>query len=111
MAPVRFGCGLGMERFERFRFSVPAVPLGGGLCVFQYSFTERTVPVSVPGKRFRRFRFRVRFPRKRFRRFRFPVPVRFLGHPEINLEAILVAISLESAISNRCDLTSLRFRV
>ena len=24
---VWFGCGLGMERFERFRFSVPAVPL------------------------------------------------------------------------------------
>ena len=41
------------------------------------------VPVSVPGKRFRRFRFRVRFLRKRFRRFRFPVPVRFLGHPAV----------------------------
>ena len=51
--------------------------------MFQYSFTERTVPVSVPGKRFRRFRFRVRFRRKRFRRFRFPVPVRFLGHPVV----------------------------
>ena len=53
--------------------------------MFQYSFTERTVPVpvSVPGKRFRRFRFRVRFLQKRFRRFRFPLPVRFLGHPEI----------------------------
>ena len=24
MAPVRFGYGFGMERFERFRFSVPA---------------------------------------------------------------------------------------
>ena len=34
MAPVRFGYGLGMERFERFRFSAPAVPLGrGSLCV------------------------------------------------------------------------------
>ena len=42
------------------------------------------VPVSVPGKRFRRFRFHVRFLRKRFRRFRFPVPVRFLGHPVFN---------------------------
>ena len=32
---VRFGYGLGMERFERFRFSVPAVPLRRGfLCVF-----------------------------------------------------------------------------
>ena len=31
--------------------------------MFQYSLAERTVPVpaSVPGKRFRRFRFRVRF--------------------------------------------------
>ena len=47
----------------------------GGFCVLQYSFTGRTVPVSVPGKRFRRFRFRVRFLRKRFQRFRFPVPV------------------------------------
>ena len=50
---VRFGYGLGIERFERFRFSVPAVPLRRGvLCVFQYSLTERTVPVprSVPGK-------------------------------------------------------------
>ena len=28
---VRFGYGLGMERFERFRFSVPAVPLRRGL--------------------------------------------------------------------------------
>ena len=63
VAPVRFGYGLGMERFERFRFSVPAVPLRRGFCVFQYSLAERTVPVpvSVPGKRFRRFRFRVRF--------------------------------------------------
>ena len=39
----------------------------------QHSFTERTVPVpvSVPGKRFRRFRFHVWFLRKRFRGFRF----------------------------------------
>ena len=72
-----------MERFERFQFSVPAFRLRRGfLCVFQYSLTERTVPVSVPGKRFRRFRFRVRFLGKQFRRFRFPVPVRFLGRPE-----------------------------
>ena len=87
----------GWPRFGsvRLRFgdgTVRAVPVfgsggsskEGGCCVFQYSFTERTVPVpvSVPGKRFRRFRFRVRFLRKRFRRFRFPVPVRFLGHLE-----------------------------
>ena len=49
--------------------------------MFQHSLTERTVPVSVLAKRFRRFRFRVRFLGKRFLRFRFPVPVRFLGHP------------------------------
>ena len=30
------------------------------------------VPVSVPEKRFRRFRFRVRFLARRFRRFQFP---------------------------------------
>ena len=31
---VRFGYGLGMERLERFRFSVPAVPLQKGfVCV------------------------------------------------------------------------------
>ena len=28
--PVRFGYGLGVERFKRFRFSVPAVPLQKG---------------------------------------------------------------------------------
>ena len=34
VAPVRFGYGLGMERFERFRFLVPAVLLRRGfLCV------------------------------------------------------------------------------
>ena len=38
---VRFGYSLGVERFERFRFSTVK--------------EERTVPVSVPGKRFRRF--------------------------------------------------------
>ena len=33
-APVRFGYGWGMERFERFRFSVLPVPLSRGfLCV------------------------------------------------------------------------------
>ena len=37
--------------------------------MFQYSLAERTVSVSG----------------KRFRRFRFPVPVRFLGHPAIQL--------------------------
>ena len=52
--------------------------------MFQYSLTERTVPVSVPGKRFRQFRFCVRFLGKRFRRCRFPVPVGFLGHPSGN---------------------------
>ena len=63
---VRFGYGLGMERFERFRFSVPAVPLRRGfLCVsvqlnkedgsgssFGSWKTVPAVPVphSVPGK-------------------------------------------------------------
>ena len=50
---VRFGYGLGMKRFERFRFSVPAVPLRRGfLCVSVQFKRERTVPVpvSVPGK-------------------------------------------------------------
>ena len=50
VAPVRFGYGLGMERFERFRLSVPAVPLSRGfLCVFSTA--------SQRG----RFRFRFRF--------------------------------------------------
>ena len=82
---VRFAV-LGVERFERFRFSVPAVPLQKGFCLcFSTVSQERTVPVSVPGRRFRRFRFRFRFREKRFRRFRFPVPVRFLSHPDFNL--------------------------
>ena len=41
MAAVRFGCGLGMERFERLRFSVPAVLLGRGFSVFQYGSTDK----------------------------------------------------------------------
>ena len=74
-----------VERFERFRFSVPAVPLQKGvfLC-FSTVAQDRTVPVSVPGKRFRRFRFRFRFRTKRFRQFRFLVPVRFL----VSIESI-----------------------
>ena len=40
-APVRFGYGLGMERFKRFRFSVPAVPLQKGFSVFQYNLTGK----------------------------------------------------------------------
>ena len=62
---VRFGYGLGVERFERFRFSVPAVPLQKGVfCVFQDSLTGKNgsgsgswktvpavpVPLSVSGK-------------------------------------------------------------
>ena len=64
---VRFGYGLGVERFERFRFSVPAVPLQKGFFpAFQYSLTGKDgsgsgvgswkavpavpVPVSVSGK-------------------------------------------------------------
>ena len=58
-----------------------------GFLYFSTVQQERTVPVSVsvPGKRFRRFRFRFWFREKRFRRFRFPVPVRLLSlsHPAI----------------------------
>ena len=63
--------------------------------MFQYSSAERTVPVSVPGKRFRRFRFRVRFLGKRFRRFRFPVLVRFLDHPVFLLTARSFLLTVE----------------
>ena len=49
-APVRFGYGSGVERFERFRFSVPAVPL-----------RKRFFCVSVQFNRKGRFRFRFRF--------------------------------------------------
>ena len=38
---VRFGCSLGVERFERFRFSVPAVSLQKGFLRFQYSLTGK----------------------------------------------------------------------
>ena len=40
---VRFGYGLGVERFDRFRFSVSAVPLQKGLffSVFPYSLTGK----------------------------------------------------------------------
>ena len=50
VAPVRFGYGLGVERFERFRFSVPAVPL-----------QKRFLCVLVQFNRKERFRFRFRF--------------------------------------------------
>ena len=36
VALVRFGYGSYMGRFERFRFSVPMVPLWKGFCLFQY---------------------------------------------------------------------------
>ena len=78
---LRFGS---TERFERFRFSVPAVPRRRGFLCVSVQFHKEGVFVcfSTVSQRGRRFRFRVRFLRKRFRRFRFPVPVRFLGHPE-----------------------------
>ena len=38
-----------MERFERFRFAVPAVPLAKGVFL---CFSTDSVPVSVPEKRF-----------------------------------------------------------
>ena len=50
-APVRFGYGLEMERFKRFRFLVPAVPLQKGFFC---------IPESVQFSRKGRFRFRFR---------------------------------------------------
>ena len=59
---VRFGYGLGMERFNWFRFSVLEVPLQDGFSVFQCSLTGKDgfgswktvpavpVPLSVSGK-------------------------------------------------------------
>ena len=67
-APVRFGYGLEVERFERFRFSVPV----RFLC-------KKGFRVSVQFNVKERFFFRFR-KKKRFRRLRFPVPVRFLSH-------------------------------
>ena len=76
-----------MERFERFRFSVLAVPLRRGVFVCFNTVSQRG-----------RFRFRFRFLENGSGgsgsafgscesgsdgsgfRFRFPVPVRFLGH-------------------------------
>ena len=66
-APVRFGYGLGMERFKRFRFSVPAVPLQKRFvpcpsfpCFFfwkrqgkppkKQGFFIPTEPLKIPGK-------------------------------------------------------------
>ena len=93
---VRFGYGLGVERFERFRFSAPAVPLQKGVFC-----------VSVQPSRKGRFRFRFRFLKngsggsgsafgfgeKQFRRFRFPVPVWFLSRPAILLSRNFVVIA------------------
>ena len=93
---VRFGYGLETERFKRFRFSVPAVPLQKGFFCISVLFN------TVPG----RFRFRCRFLengsggsgsgvgfwKKRFRRFRFPVPVRFLSHPDNCLLCVLMCV-------------------
>ena len=62
VAPVRFGYGLGMERFDRFRFSVPAVPLQKGFFCVSVQFkgkdgsgfgswkTVPAVPVPLSGK-------------------------------------------------------------
>ena len=41
VAPVRFGYGSFVERFERFRFSVSALSLEKGFPVFQYRLSER----------------------------------------------------------------------
>ena len=63
--PVRYGSCMGW--FERFRFLVPTVPLWKGFSLFEQEGTV-PVPVSVPEKRFQRFRFLFRFLEKRFRR-------------------------------------------
>ena len=82
---VRFGYGSGVERFERFRFSVPAVPLQKGFFFVSVQFNRKgRFRFRFRLKRFPRFRFRFRFREKRFQRFRFPVPVRFLSHPGSN---------------------------
>ena len=48
---VRFGSVTGVEQLERFRFSVPAVPLQKGFSVFQVSLTGRfRFRFSVSGK-------------------------------------------------------------
>ena len=82
---VRLSYGLGVERFEQLRFSVPAVSLGKWFFGFSLQFKRKkgTVPVavSVPGTRFQPFLFRFWFLESRLRRFWFPVPIRFLGHP------------------------------
>ena len=64
LGSVRFGYGLGMERFERFRFSVLAVPAKRGFLFVSVQFSTEdgsgfgswktvpavSVPRSVPGK-------------------------------------------------------------
>ena len=72
--PVRFGYRLGWNGssgsgFRLRRLHCKSVAF---LCFTTLS-QERTVPVSVPGKRFRQFRCFFRFQEKRLRRFRFPV--------------------------------------
>ena len=64
VAPVRFGSGLCTGQFERFRFSVPTVPVGKGLVAFLYVWAY-IVNREVP------FRFR-----------KVLVSVWFLNHPE-----------------------------
>ena len=49
-APVQFGYGLGVERFKRFQFSVPAIPLQKRVFMCFSGFGSwKTVPaVPVP---------------------------------------------------------------
>ena len=84
VAPVRFGYGLGVERFERFR----VFSRSGGSSTKQYSLTGKDGSGSGFGswRRFQRFWFRFRLQEK-FQRFWFPVPVRFLGHPAKSLSS------------------------
>ena len=65
---VWFGYGSCTGRFERFRLSVPTVPLWKGFCAcFSAVLTEGDGSNSgwVPEKRFRRFRFLFGLPEKK----------------------------------------------
>ena len=97
---VRFGYGLGVERFEHC----------GGSAGERVSLCLGTVLTgkdgsgsgSVPEKRFQRFRFCFPFRGKRFRQFRFAVPVRFLGHRGKRKQKRISGILLIHIVSVAC---------
>ena len=59
--------------------------------------------MATPRKRFRRFRFRLRFREKRFRQFRFPVPVRFLSHSVFFYYVNLLGLSPKKTLKDVQD--------